>query len=204
MVISNNAIAALLDDTARLLELQQVNPLGIASLEELEQAAHNGRLSRVEGIGGKRVEGIQHALAGMLSRSATRRARQRTEDRGTPPEPPVATLLQLDRQYREKAERDELRRIAPKRFNPSGEAWLPIMERELPPWKVTLLFSNTKRAHELEKTRDWVVVYYEADHEQGQCTIMTAGSGHLNGKRVVRGRENECREYYARSEGQPE
>jgi DNA polymerase/3'-5' exonuclease PolX len=35
----------------------------------------------------------------------------------------------------------------------------------------TALFSNTARAHELEKTRDWVVVYYERDGEEDQCTV---------------------------------
>jgi len=29
-----------------------------------------------------------------------------------------------------------------------------------------------------------------------QCTVVTAGRGKLEGKRVVRGRERECREYY--------
>lgn len=51
--------------------------LGITSLEELEQAAHTSRLSRVEGIGPKRIAGIQDSLAGMLGRSPAKRARQR-------------------------------------------------------------------------------------------------------------------------------
>ncbi len=173
--------------------------LDVASLEELEQAAHDGRLSRVDGIGGKRLQGIRDALAGMLSRSTARRARRRAEGRQPPSEPPVEVILELDREYRQKAERGELRRIAPKRFNPSGEAWLPVMEREHGSWDITLLFSNTKRAHELGKTRDWVVAYFGTDHDQGQCTIVTAGSGDMKGRRVVRGRERECREYYRQS-----
>src|SRR5712692_5754523 len=41
--------------------------LGITTLEELERAAHDGRLSRL-GIGPKRLRGIREALAGRLSR----------------------------------------------------------------------------------------------------------------------------------------
>lgn len=63
-------------------------------------------------------------------------------------------------------------------------------------WNLTLLYSNTKRAHDLHKTVDWVVVYYERNSDHDQCTIVTATQGGVAGKRVVRGRERECREYY--------
>jgi putative hydrolase len=46
--------------------------------------------------------------------------------------------------------------------------------------------------------RDWVVVYfYDDEHAEGQYTIVTEGRGALAGKRVVRGREPECRAFYA-------
>ncbi len=58
---------------------------------------------------------------------------------------------------------------------------------------MTLLFSNTARAHELGKTDDWVVVYYyDGDHNEGQCTVVTETAGARKGSRVVRGRENEA------------
>jgi len=96
--------------------------LGIRSLEELEQAAHDGRLARVEGVGRRRLQGVQDALAGMLSRSSRRRAAQRARGGASAfAEPPVATLLEVDALYREKAEAGQLRRIAPRRFNPDGE-----------------------------------------------------------------------------------
>jgi putative hydrolase len=64
-------------------------------------------------------------------------------------------------------------------------------------WHFTALFSNTARAHELKRTRDWVVIYFYNDHhEEGQHTVVTETSGPLAGKRVVRGRETECRAYY--------
>lgn len=169
---------------------------GISTLEDLEQAAHDGRLERIEGIGSKRLQDIRDALAGMLGRSTVRRVPQPFEERRLPPDPPVKLILNLDQEYRRKAEQGELECIAPKRFNPNQEVWLPIMKRQDGPWEFTLLFSNTKRAHDLDKTRDWVVVYYTADGDEDQCTVITADTGDLNGKRVVRGRELECQEYY--------
>lgn len=166
--------------------------LGISTLEEMERAAHEGRLQQVEGIGEKKEQGIRDALAGMLSRAAQRDVRRRTEVE----EPPVDLLLEIDREYREKAEADELRRIAPRRFNPEGEAWLPIMKTEREGWSFTVLYSNTARAHDLDKTHDWVVIYYERDGEEDQATVVTAGEEPLEGERVVRGREGECREHY--------
>ena len=61
---------------------------------------------------------------------------------------------------------------------------------------MTALYSNTKRAHDLGKTRDWVVLYFEHEGAEGQATVVTEQSGPLQGKRVVRGREDECRRYY--------
>jgi hypothetical protein len=47
--------------------------LDVQSLEELERAAHDGRLQKVEGFGEERVRNVRVALAGMVSRSARRR-----------------------------------------------------------------------------------------------------------------------------------
>jgi DNA polymerase (family X) len=63
-------------------------------------------------------------------------------------------------------------------------------------WSLTVLFSNTARAHRQEKNRDWVVIYYERGGREDQCTVVTARSGKLKGKRVIRGRENECISFY--------
>ena len=77
-------------------------------------------------------------------------------------------------------------------LNPSGKRWLPVLHTERGAWHFTALFSNTARAHELGRTRDWVVVYFRADHEiEGQRTIVTEIQGPLAGQRVVRGRESE-------------
>ena len=64
-------------------------------------------------------------------------------------------------------------------------------------WHFTAMYSNTARAHALKRTHDWVVVYfYDEHHREGQATVVTETRGPLTGRRVVRGRELECREYY--------
>ena len=49
--------------------------------------------------------------------------------------------------------------------------------------------------------KDWVVVYYETDGlPEGQCTIVTETRGPIAGQRVVRGREQECWNYWANAD----
>ncbi|MBN1641381.1 MAG: DNA-binding protein [Anaerolineae bacterium] len=168
-----------------------VNRLEIDTLEDLERAAHDGRLQEVEGFGPRRVKGVRLALSGMLG---VRGRRPRPEER-----PTVATLLEVDAQYRERAEEGELAKIAPRRFNPEREAWLPILHVERDGWDLTALYSNTARAHELGTTHKWVVIYYDRDGSEGQATVVTHRGGPLNGKRVVRGREAACLRYYGMS-----
>jgi putative hydrolase len=114
----------------------------------------------------------------------------------------VATLLDIDGEYREQAAAGALRTIAPRRFNREGKAWLPVLHTRRGRWHFTALYSNTARAHERGQTRDWVVVYfYDDDHREGQHTIVTETRGPLAGQRVVRGREHECLALYPRSPG---
>jgi hypothetical protein len=175
--------------------------LDLDTLEALEVAAHDGRLDAVAGFGPRRLEAIRDILATMLARSARGRARrfeelQRAGARVTAPatveaRPNVDLLLQVDEQYRQKVEADELPRISPQRNNPEGVAWLPILHSYEDGWHFTALFSNTDRAHELGRVRDWVVIYFERDGHEGQCTVVTEYRGPLTGRRVVRGREEE-------------
>jgi hypothetical protein len=177
--------------------------LDIHTLEGLELAAHDGRLEKVPGIGRRRITAIRDSTAAILSRSSRRRARRlrnletRTSGQRPPARPSVAVILDVDVEYRQRAEAGELKTIAPRRFNPRGEAWLPIWHTESAGWNFTALFSNTARAHDLGKTREWVVVYYERNGHEDQCTVVTEHQGRLKGRRVVRGREKECLDYYA-------
>ena len=161
--------------------------LGITTLAELEQAASDGRLERVAGFGHRRVQGVREALAGRFRRQPSTQA-PTAAGAGAPP---VAELLDIDREYRERAAAGTLRRIAPQRFNPGGAAWLPVLHTRRGAAEYTALYSNTARAHELGTTQDWVVIYRDASDGSGQWTVVTATAGPLRGKRVVRGREVE-------------
>lgn len=156
--------------------------LGLRTLEELLRAAEGGRLAEV-GVGPKRLAGLMIALRERLG----------------PPQPPanepaLADLLAVDAEYRSASE--DLPRLAPRRYNPEGERWLGIHQTEREGWKLKALYSNTALAHRLERTHDWVVIYYEKGELRGQRTVVTETRGDLSGRRVVRGRERECRELY--------
>jgi len=182
------------EELARRIHLH----LQIDTLEELELAAHDGRLEQVPGLGERRVRAIRDSVGAILSRSSRRRARRlRHLEDSRAEQPSVSLILDVDKEYRQKAESGQLRTIAPRRFNPEGKAWLPILHTEKQGWSFTALFSNTARAHDLGKTRDWVVVYYEKDGHENQHTVVTESHGPLKGERVVRGREKECADYYA-------
>ncbi|HEX5606930.1 MAG TPA: helix-hairpin-helix domain-containing protein [Candidatus Binatia bacterium] len=168
--------------------------LRIHTLEQLEAAAHDGRLKDIAGIGEKKLAGIADSLATRLGRVRP----QRHSDSEKSPEPGVEEILDVDREYRQKATAGTLPKIAPRRFNPNREAWLSILHSERGSRHYTALFSNTARAHEKGKTTDWVVLYCETKDGEQQYTVITSERGPLLGKRIVRGRELECMEYYYR------
>jgi len=179
--------------------------LNVDTLEALEVAAHDGRLEQVAGVGPRRAAAIRASLQVMLSRGRARRGAvpgstvtSNAASLAVDAQPPVAELLAVDRQYRDKAARGDLPTIAPRRFNPAGEAWLPVLHVTRDGWHYTALYSNTALAHELDRTRDWVVVFFYDDaHVEGQHTIVTETHGPLTGRRVVRGREAECAAHYS-------
>jgi len=167
--------------------------LGIDSLESLENAFRDGRLDEIEGLGIKRRQAIEAWLQQHLDRQRRRPSKTPASNA-----PPIELLLRVDREYREKARAGMLPKIAPKRFNPENRAWLSILHAAYGGWHFTALYSNTARAHDLKRVFDWVVVYYyDDDQREGQHTLVTETRGELAGKRVVRGRESECRRYYA-------
>jgi DNA polymerase (family 10) len=173
--------------------------LGITTLEDLERAAHEGRLAQA-GVGPKRLRGLIDALAGRL-----RRTRLPEPIQG---EPSVDDLLEVDAEYRRHAEQQAVpagesagaspgdsavRWLTPRRFNPEHEPWLPLYVTNRHGWRFRALFSNTALAHRLGQTHDWVVIYFDDGFHSGQRTVVTETRGDLRGCRVVRGREQECR-----------
>jgi hypothetical protein len=159
----------------------------LESLEDLEDALHSGT-PEIAGIGPRRRKALEAILSERLGRRLRRPPAQKA---ASPPE--VGMLLDVDRIYRDRATAGTLRKIAPRRFNPEGRAWLPILHARHGDWHFTALYSNTARAHDLGKTRDWVVIYsHFADGPEQRYTVVTETHGPMAGERVVRGREREC------------
>jgi hypothetical protein len=145
----------------------------------------------VAGFGPKRLAGIRDSLAHRLGRVNVPMVPGDT--------PSVSELLDVDHEYREKTAAGELQRIAPRRFNPSGHAWLPILHTRRGARRYTVLFSNTARAHRTGNSRDWVVLYGDNGSGEHRHTVITARYGPLRGRRVVAGREDECLAFYTRA-----
>ena len=159
--------------------------LGIDTLEALEQAAYSGQLEAAPGFGPRRAAMVRTALAEMLGRIRVPSALPHEE-------PSIALLFDIDREYRQRAVAGDLIKIAPRRFNPTGEAWLPVLHAVRDGWHFTAIYSNSARAHQLGRVFDWVIVYFHKNHwPEGQRTIVTERHGPRAGQRVVRGRETE-------------
>ena len=174
----------------RVLAERLHDELGIETLEELEIAANDERLEKIAGLGSKRIAGIRDSLATRLGRVRIQDGKVRAS------EPPVSEILDVDAEYRRRAAREELPKIAPRRFNPEQKRWLPILHTIRGKRHYTALFSNTPRAHQLRKTSDWVVIFYDGRGGERQCTVITSTLGPLAGKRIIRGREPECIKHY--------
>ncbi|MBZ5560639.1 MAG: hypothetical protein LAO77_25580 [Acidobacteriia bacterium] len=166
----------------RVLADRLHHDFGIDTLEELEAAVHEGHLARLLGRG-KRIAAIRDSLAHRLARVKPPAA----DARDAPP--PIEEILDVDREYRERAKAGELVKIAPRRFNPARVAWLPILHTQRGARHYTALFSNTARAHSLGRTDDWVVIYWDDGRGERQCTVITSERGPLKGRRIVRGRD---------------
>lgn len=165
--------------------------LGSDSLEAVFRAARDGRLTRIDGFGRKRVQAIRESLAARLP-----------DDKGADStasklaEPAVAELLWLDEQYRALAAEGRLPRARPRQFNPTAVAWLPVWRTERSDRRYSVHFANSARSHQLGAVYDWVVIVCETKAWQGQWTVVTQARGPLAGRRVVRGRERECIAHY--------
>lgn len=176
--------AVLADRFALLLDAQ--------SLEDLEAGLRNPDVA-IPGLGPRRRQAVLATLQQRLGPF-----RRSVGPSRAVAVPPVSLLLEADAIYRQKAQAGELHRIAPHRFNPDHLAWLPVLHLRRGDWHLTLLYSNSVRAHDLGRTRDWVIVYFH--HLQGperQATVVTETRGALAGRRVVRGREEDCALHYS-------
>ncbi len=152
--------------------------LGIETLAELQAAAWDGRLAKMQGIGEKRIRAVRESLA-----ARGRRADSRDSGEGAfqsqlfdghvdlTEEIPVAELLDIDNEYRFKSARGLLPKTAPRKLNPQHDFWLPILHTQRDERHFTALYSNTERAHAMGATHDWVVVYFEDHDNEGSTAV---------------------------------
>jgi putative hydrolase len=196
--VDSIALLASIPGIGQSLAKRLHDDLHIHTLEQLEVAAHDGRLENIEGVGQKKRQGIIESLAARLGRI---RRSPATGEGARAGDASIEELLDVDREYRESARTGKLRTIAPHRFNPNKEAWVPILHTQRGPRHYTALFSNSPLAHQLKKTHDWVILYYDDDHHgEHQCTVVTGRHPPFVNKRVVRGREDDCKSYYEAQE----
>lgn len=223
--ISNANIASMLDRIADLLDAKGENPFRVRSYRTAAESVRSSRKQLgtlvkskgAEGLSG--LKGIGEKLAGLIDEYVEKgqvellsdlekdvspeklkevQAKKAGHTFKKPIELSVKVILDIDAEYRKKAGAGKLKMIAPRLMNPEKKAWLPIMVKDSAGYKFTVMFSNTATAHKLGKTDDWVVVYFEKGKGENQCTIVTEGRGSLKGRRVIRGREQECAESYSK------
>jgi putative hydrolase len=158
--------------------------LGVSTVEELEQAVRGGRIDGL-GLKPRQLRGLLQALEA--------RMRERRSTAGLPGEPSILLLLEVDAVFREKVEQEEESSILPRRFDPERGGWEPTYRTCREGWRFRVRFFRSALAWRLGQTRDQVVVWFENGTSSGQRTIVTETRGDLEGQRVVRGRERECR-----------
>ncbi len=94
----------------------------------------------------------------------------------------VADVLDVDREFR--------------RHATAGDPYTPVLHTARGACRYTARYSSTPRAHQLGRTRDWVVVSVDTPEGPQQYTVVTERRGLLARRRVVRGREVECARHY--------
>jgi len=205
----NRMIAGHLEEAAELLRRQGADPryvraytLAASSIRHWPismSVMHQHRgivgLEEVPGVGPHIARVVRHlfthhrlpSLAALLDSEARAPVGEPAR------QPSIEELLDVDCEYREKAAAGELSLIAPQRFNPSGDRWLPVLHTRRGLRRYTALYSNTERAHRLGRSRDWVVLYAQDATGEYQYTVITSTHGALRGHRVVAGRERQYR-----------
>lgn len=183
-------------------EIERIPGLGRALALGIQQIVETGELALLSQLQGRRLVPAKQRISNFLQerkqKIPLRPANAQLIETSTESLREIAEILSVDAEYRRRAAGNELPCIAPRRFNPSGEAWLPILNTERTDNSYKALFSNTAHAHELGMTQDWVIIRRDDSAREDQWTVITSQFGTLEGRRIVRGREIECREFYRR------
>lgn len=144
----------------------------IATVEQLAEALDRAE-GNLPGLGPRRVAVLRETLA----------ARQEPE----PPaqEPDLADLLAVDALFRRERGDQEPFHVRPLTWARGGYRYRADLDR-------------SALAYRINRVGDRVTVAFTDGEHTGDRLIETETVGDLTGRRVVRGREAECRRYYAR------
>lgn len=165
--------------------------LHVQTVDELAEAIHSPQFAALP-FGERKRQRLIHAVE--------ERKRSCTLEPAAA-EPSVADLLSVDEDFRRQVEGEQLFRVAAS-DEAGGGGLLPLLSQRRNGWKLLAMYSNTALAHRLGRSRDWVVIYFQKDGHKGQRIVCTERRGSLRGRRVVRGREEECRLYFGANGGQ--
>jgi hypothetical protein len=137
LIALNQDIAGRLDEVSRILAEQGTNRFRVQAYRQAASA----------------VRGLSCPVSQIFDKEGLGRIRRGLTAPVQRNDATVAELLDVDRQYREQAAKGALQKIAPRRFNPSGEVWLPVVHTTRSPRYYTALFSNTARRMNSTRSR---------------------------------------------------
>jgi hypothetical protein len=162
--------------------------LHVDTLEGLEAAVRDGRLDQVSGLGERRSAMLRKAIGDLMSRV-------RIDAPSAAEEPPVGILLDIDREYREKAAASMLPRVPAGEGKRADDGVVPVLHARRDPWYFTAMYANGARTH--SRGDDAVLVYFHSERNpETQRTVAGERRGPFAGRRIVRGREAECIELF--------
>lgn len=169
--------------------------LAVDTIDALEASLLAGRHGAMTVLPAGRAAALTADVVEMAGRLRT--IRRAFGERSVPIGPPVDILLEIDRLFLHRARSGDLPCIVPRREPPGSLSRLPVLHAERSGWHFTALHANTARARRFGCLHDWVVIHAEqASRPERADMVMTSGRGALAGRRVVLGREPECRQSY--------
>lgn len=162
---------------------------GIVSIDQLQKAMEQNQLRDLP-LSEKQLDHLRQALVQWQKEQAI----YQEELSG---EPAIADLLAIDQEFRKTDLTRQLPHRREMRLFHHGENYTRSQKIRRKNWRYHVRYSNSSLAHRLGLYGDWVVIYFQdAKGNKGQRTVVTEYRGSLAGKRVVRGREEECAQYY--------
>lgn len=105
--------------------------------------------------------------------------------------PDIASILDVDREYRAAVANASLDQRYDSHLTPGSDVATPVLRTRRGEWSYTASYSNSETCHALHRDHDWVVVQYDNGRgDRGRVTVVTAMRGPVRGRRIVRDAES--------------